>query len=106
MALELNCTNEEKIKVTVNPVTLAGTPVALDGPVVAVVQSGDGTVEMVDDKSFFLVSGANPGDTAYLVSGDADLGSGVQNISDTIVLKVAGALAANLGLVAEAPILK
>ena len=104
--LELNCTNEEKIKVTVNPVTRKGKPVPLDGPVSVVIQAGEGTVVMVDDASFRVVSGDNPGDTSYLVSADADIGSGVETISDVIILHVAGALAANLGLTAGAPELK
>jgi len=106
MPLELNCTNEEKIKITVKPVTKGGNPVLLDGPVSVIVQSGEGTFELVDGSSFYVVSGNNPGDTAFLISGDADLGEGVQSIADTIVLKVAGALAENLGLSASVPEMK
>jgi hypothetical protein len=104
--VELNCTNEEKIKITVNPVTLAGKPVALDGPIAVTIQNGDGTITLLDDKTFEVVSGDNPGDTAYLVSGDADLGEGVENISDVVLLHVAGAKASSLGLVAGSPELK
>ena len=106
MSLELNCTNEEKIKVTVNPVTTTGKPASLDGPITIIVQLGEGSVEMVDDKSFFVVSGDNAGDTSYLVEGDADLGAGVVSVQDIILLHAAGALAANLGLVAEPPVPK
>lgn len=101
--LELGCTNEEKIKITVNPVTAAGKPAPLDGPVTVTVQGGEGTVAMVDDKSFYVVSGDNPGDTSYLVSGDADIGAGVETIQDIIILHVAGAKAASFGMVAGAP---
>lgn len=106
MSLELGCTNEEKIKVTVNPVTLKGKPVPLDGPIQVSVQGGDGTVEPVDDTNFYVVSGDNPGDTSFLVSGDADLGAGVENISDIVILHVAGAKASSLGLTAGSPEVK
>lgn len=105
--LELNCTNEEKILVKVNTVTTTGKPAILDGVVTVEVQAGDGTVAMeADGLSFYVISGDNPGDTTYLVSADADMGEGVETISDIVTLHVAGAKAASLGLVAEAPIPK
>ena len=104
--LSLSCSNEEKIKVSVVPVTSAGNPAALDGPINVTVQSGDGTVEIVSDVSFFVVSGSTLGDSVFLVEADADLGDGVVTISDLITLSVEGALAVNLGLVAEAPVPK
>jgi hypothetical protein len=104
--LDLNCTTEEKILVTCTPVTSTGKVASLDGPLVVSVINGNGSVEMVGDLSFFLVSGDDPGDTSFLVDGDADLGSGVVDVQDTIVLHVAGALAANLGLSAGTPIPK
>lgn len=104
--LDLNCTNEEKIHVMVSPKTSAGNPASLDGPVTVTVQAGTGAVQMVNDREFFVVSGTDPGDTSYLVEGDADLGAGVQSIQDVIVLHVAGALAANLGMTADPPVPK
>jgi hypothetical protein len=98
--LELTCTNEQKIPITVNPVTAAGTPVELDGELNIAVQSGAGSIEMIDERSFYVVSGDQPGDTVFLVAGDADLGEGVETISDLITLHVEGAKAAALGLVA------
>jgi len=104
--IELSCTVEEKIKVTVNPVTPGGVPATLDGPIQASVQSGNGTVALVDEDSFFVISGDLPGDTTFLVSGDADLGAGVQTISDTVLLHAVEAKASNLGLTSELPVLK
>ena len=104
--LELICTNEEKIHVTVNPVTTAGQPCSLDGPIAIVTQSGDGSFATDGDLSFWLISGDNPGDTTFIVSGDADLGTGTETISEIIVLHVSGAKAKNLGLVAESPVPK
>jgi len=105
MPLDLQCTNEEKIFVTVNPVTANGNPAALDGAV-RVTPTGEGTVEMVSDTSFFVVSGGNPGATTYLVEGDADLGEGIVLLQDSINLNVSGALASNLGINAASPVLK
>ena len=104
--LELTCTNEEKIKITVNPVTTAGKPVSLDGAIQVSAQIGEGTVALIDNNSFYVISGDNPGDTSFLVSGDTDLGEGVEPISDIILLRVLGAKASSLGLVAGAPELK
>jgi len=104
--LELTCTNEQKILVTVIPVTAAGIPAPLDGPVVVTVEAGDGTVVSVTDTSFYVVSGDVPGMITYLVSADANLGEGVETISDFISLTVEGAKAINLGLVAGVPELK
>ena len=104
--LEITITNEQKVPVTLNPVTPGGKPIGLDGPPSVTVQSGDGAVEMQPDNSFYLVSGDNPGDTTYLVSADADLGEGVETISDIIILHVQGAKASSLGLTAGTPVLK
>jgi len=105
--LEITITNEQKVKVTVNPVTEAGVAVPLDGPIVVTPTSGDGTAMVEPDGvSAYLISGDQPGDTVYTVSGDADLGAGVENISDVVTLHVEGAKAAALGLVAGEPELK
>lgn len=107
MPLELNCTNEEKVHVKVNPVTAHGKPTGIDGKISAEVQSGTGTAVVDDDgKGFFAVSGDDPGDTSILISADADVGEGVETISDVVILHVAGAKAANLGLVADPAVAK
>jgi len=105
--LDLTIDNEQKVKVTVNPVTGAGNPVVLDGTIEVAISSGDGTFEVQPDGvSVYLISGDLPGDTVYTISGDADLGAGVVNIADVVTLHVEGAQAQALGLVAEAPELK
>ncbi len=105
--LEISITNEQKVTVTLKPVTNAGKPAKLDGAPSWAVVSGDSTVvAAADGLSASLVSGDNPGDTTFLVEADADLGSGVETVQDTITLTVIGANAANLGLVAGTPELK
>jgi hypothetical protein len=107
MPMEISITNEQKVNVRLEPVTSTGKPARLDGVPTWSVQSGDATVEAASDGlSAFLISSDNPGDTAFLVSADADLGEGVVTISDVVTLKVAGAQADNLGIAADAPVAK
>lgn len=98
MPLEVTITNEQKVRLTAVPVTATGNPAPLDGPVSFSVISGDSTVNVLDNLTAELVSGVTPGDTTYLVEADADLGAGVETISDTVLMHVEGARAANLGL--------
>lgn len=106
--LTLEVTNEQKIKVHLNPVTEAGKPTTLDGAPVWSVVSGPGKVEVAaDGLSADLISDDLAlGDTIYGVAADADLGDGVEQVADTITLRVSHANAKNLGLVADAPVLK
>lgn len=101
--LELKITNEQKIKLTVAPTTAAGKPAELDGDVKFTVESGTSAVERIDARSAYLISSDTPGDTVIIVEADADLGEGVETISDVVKLTVEGARAANLGLVAGTP---
>lgn len=102
--LEISITNEQQVRVALTPVTATGKPAKLDGVPTWEVVTGNSTVQPADDgMSAQLVSADDPGDTDFLVKADADLGGGVQEISDVIRLSVAGAQAANLGLTAEAP---
>ena len=104
--LSLQCTNEQKIPVAVNPTTAAGIVATLDGSVGVTIVSGEATVALTGPTTFELVSGANPGSTTFLVEADADLGAGIVLIQDTITLDITGALAVNLGLVARSPVPK
>lgn len=102
--LEINITNEQQVNVTLHPVTATGRPAQVDGAPTWEVITGNSTVTPAPDGlSADLVSANDPGDTDFLVKADADLGSGVVEISDIIRLHVAGAQAANLGLVAGDP---
>lgn len=104
MPLEIKITNEQKIKVTLTPKTDAGKPAQLDGVPTWEVISGDSTVVAEPDGlSATLVSSDTPGDTQILVKADADIGAGIEEISDVIKLSVVGASAKNLGLIAGTP---
>lgn len=99
MPIERTITNEQKIRVTANPMTAAGNPAPIDGPIRATVISGDGsTLDGSSALEVQLLSGALPGDTTFLVEADADLGAGIVLIQDTVTLHVTGAQAAALGL--------
>jgi len=96
--VEATLTNEQKVRISASPVTATGSPAALDGSVRFEVGSGDCTIEPIDDLSAFIVSGANPGDSTIVVSADADLGAGVETVSDAVTVHVEGARAVSLGL--------
>lgn len=104
--LSIACTNEEKVKISVSPVTATGRPASIDGAIRVFVQAGEATVVPVDDYSVYLVSGDNPGVSQFLVQADADLGEGVVLLEDAVELVVSGAQAAALGLFASPPELK
>lgn len=107
MPLEITITNEQKVNVTLKPVTATGKPAPLDGVPTWTVQTGESTVvPAADGLSADLISSDSPGDTVILVEADADLGSGVETLADTIRLTVEGARAANLGLAAGTPVPK
>lgn len=106
MPIEISITNEQKITVTLTPVSATGKPAKLDPnnkPTWEVVFGNSSVAPSEDGLSAVLVSGDDPGDTQILVKADADLGEGVVEISDVITLKVAGALAASLGLTVGTP---
>lgn len=111
--LELVITNEQKIQVTLTPVTATGKPAQLDGAATFEVIDGDAKVEPVLDdagatipNTAWIVSGDLPGDSQIMVSADVDLGEGVETISDIIKLTVAGAKAVSLGLTVGSPVAK
>lgn len=106
MPAEINLTTEQQVLATITPVTAAGNPATLDGEAVWTVTSGTCTVTPVDATSAWLVSGDIAGDSTVVVSADADLGAGVQTISDTCLLHVANPQAASLGLTLGEPELK
>ena len=103
----ITITNEQKVQVTLQPVTEAGNPATLDGAPVWAVAEGDATLEVAEDGlSAFLVSGAADVNSTITVTADADLGEGVVALTDTITLAVVAASASALGLVTGEAILK
>ena len=102
--MEIRITNEQQVKVKLSPKTDSGKPAKLDGsPSWSTISGNSQVVVDEDGLGALLVSSDDPGDTEVLVKADADLGEGVEEISDVIKLSVVGATAKNLGLTAEAP---
>lgn len=103
MPLSLVITSEQKIKVTLNPVTAAGNPAQVDTLSIAWgVTEGDAVVELIEGEPYsaYLISGGAGVANVIEVSADADLGEGVKTISDMVALNVVAAEAAFLGLIA------
>lgn len=104
MPLSKKINDEQQIVVHLNPTTPKGKPVKLDGKPEWSVVDGDSTLEVADDGlSATLISSDTPGVTHYQVAADADLGDGVDTITDTIELTVVDPQASSLGLTADAP---
>lgn len=102
--IEVRITNEQRVKITLHPVTATGKPAQLDGNPTWVVQQGDAKIKESDDGlSAWLISPDLPGVSEIVIEADADLGEGSETIHTAISLVVNSATAANLGLtVAEA----
>lgn len=106
--VEQDITNEQKIKFTLNPVTETGKPAQLEAGSLKwdVIAGGDNATNLAvseDGMSAYVISNDTPGDIDVRVSADADLGEGVEEISDLIRVHVLGARARNLGLVKGEP---
>lgn len=102
--IEVLLTTEQKVKVTLAPVTATGKVAKLDGKPTWEIESGESTVEPAEDgMSAYLISADTPGDTMVLIEADADIGEGVEAISDAIRLTVEGARAKNLGVTIASP---
>jgi len=94
-------TNEQKIKLTLNPTTAAGNSATVDGAPVWAVIEGDATLEPAEDGlSCYLISGEANVNSKITVTADADLGEGVVAITDTVDLAVVPASASALGITA------
>jgi len=108
MPLEISMTNEEQVKLHLTPVTEAGKPTKLDGKPTWEVVSGPAKLAIADDGLSADVISDNDdlSDTIIKISADADLGSGVEEIADTVTAHVTHANAKSLGLSADAPVLK
>lgn len=109
MAITIQSTNEQKVKVTITPKSASGRPAPLQaGSFTVTVLQGEATVEALTDNSFYARSqDTDPTpetlDTVYALSGDADLGEGVIEITDTVTYHVTGPQAAELGTTASPP---
>jgi hypothetical protein len=104
--LELTLTNEQKVTVSLKPITASGKPAKLDGKPEWTVLSGPAAVTPAADGLSAVIESDDEDltETVIQVDADADLGTGVEAISDTISVKTTHANAKNIGLVAGAPV--
>lgn len=103
----ITITNEQKVQVSLAPLTAAGNPATLDGTPSWTVIEGDATLEVAEDGlSAFLVSGEANVNSKIGIKADADLGDGIREIEDFVDLAVVSAEASRLGITASEPTLK
>ena len=99
-------TSDEKILLTLAPLTAAENPASVDGVPTWQTVSGDATLApATDGMSCYLISGT-VGNSVVTVEADADLGEGVTEITDTLDLAVVAATASQLGATVGAAELK
>ncbi len=103
MPLKLKLTDEQKTTVTLNPATPKGKKVSVQNPVWSVVDGDCAITPAPDGLSAVITSGDKPGVTNIQIAADADLGDGVDTITDTIEVTVVDPEASTLGLAAGTP---
>jgi hypothetical protein len=106
MALIL--TDEQKVQLSIQPVTAAGNPAAVDGvPVWSVSDATILTLDVAaDGMSAWAISAGPLGTSQVSVTADADLGAGIRNISAVLDVQVVAAEAVAMAITAGAPVLK
>lgn len=105
--IEIKLSTEEKVKATISPMTPGSKPAPVDGEASWTVTAGDATVEVLEGGfSAFLVSGDTASESKIMVSVDADMGEGVQTVSQEVSLVCSLPSATTLGFSTEAPVLK
>jgi hypothetical protein len=106
MPLNIESTTEEKVHIKITPTTTSGNPAALDGTPVWTVDPPATVEPDADGLGAFIISADAAGVSNWKVEADADLGEGVQTITDGGVYTYNHPQAANLGVVADAPVPK
>jgi len=109
MADAISMTNEERRLITAQPMTAAGNPAVIDGAVQFSVTSGTCTIQPLappEPTKAYVVSGSEPGDSVVQMACDADIGSGVVPVLDTMLVHVTSASAASLQVSVGPPELK
>lgn len=101
MPLEVDATTTQFGTVTLDPKTPSGKKARVDGAPTWAVQSGTATVEPAADGMSAKIYNREAGESIIGVSADADLGQGVETISDTITWRSTSEKASSLGLPAS-----
>lgn len=104
MPIEVTMTTEEKVRLSIQPVTPAGHPGEIDGEAQWSVE-GTCTLQPIDPTSAWVIAG-DMGDSVVTVACDADVGNGIVPIGDTCLVHVNNPMATSVGLGADTPVLK
>src|SRR6185436_3167778 len=101
--MSLILTDEQKVSLTIQPLTAAGNSAKVDGvPVWSVSDSNILSLTVSEDGLSAVVTTVGPlGDCKVSVSADADLGEGIRNLTGTLDITVVAAEAASIGIVAR-----
>jgi len=96
---------EQKINVVVKPLTISGKPTRVDGvPGWAVTNPSVVSLVIAPNGLSADVIAVASGSANVIVSADANLGSGIREISGSLAIVVVQAEAASLSLVAGTPV--
>lgn len=104
--LEVSAPNNRAVFVTASPTDASGRPAVVDGGLSAESDNGEGsTFAGPNPLSLYLLATQDSftGDITYLIRADADLGEGIKEVSDTVLVHWTPAEAgeaASLGLTA------
>lgn len=106
--MSLILTDEQKVQLSINPVTAAGNPAKVDGlPVWTSSDEGVITLEVAEDGlSAWAKTVGNLGSAQLIVKADADLGEGIREIIAILDVEVKPAEAVTLSILAGVPELK
>jgi hypothetical protein len=112
--MDIISTTEEKVAIRINPQTSTGKPATLDGLATLSILTGGATAEAATQDEIdadtaagkpglvgYLISEDNTGISTWGISADADLGEGVDTISDGGTYTYNHPQAASLGVTNE-----
>lgn len=98
----ISAAKPRRVHLALAPIDDDGNPATLDGAITATVTDGTGTAEVQADGTVFVrPAGAEAGASCTVkLSGDADLGTGVEPVEDSVTVAWTHLRAKNLGLTA------
>ena len=105
MAIAVVIGDDQQVRLSINPLDRAGNPARVDGAP-SWVSSNESIVSIQPEANGLValaVAVNQIGVAQITVTADADLGSGVLNLSETATISVVGGQAVSLGMSAGAP---
>jgi hypothetical protein len=107
MAQSRTISQDQKLRIRLNPKTDKGKPSRVDGtPTWESSDEAVVTAEPQDNGLSCIVVAQGPGTARVTVTADVDLGPGVQTLTDTVEITVSEPFATDLGVAIEEPTLK